>query len=443
PFCCTHARTHLVAIARVRKVARVHEYVAIGDAERRLQLVVEPRVLVTGGAGFIGSHVVTHLVRRYPRYYIVNLDSLDYCSCVRNVHTAISSPSAGADASSESINRTNVDGGDDDDEDGDGDLGTRLRGSFCEWDQQQEDEGDVAARLPPNYKFIKGSILSADLVEYVLRTERIDTVLHFAAQSHVDNSFGNSIEFSKTNILGTHVLLEAARIHGRITRFVHVSTDEVYGEGAAETPAMTEDHVLEPTNPYAASKAGAEFLVKAYQRSFRLPTVITRSNNVYGPHQYPEKLIPKFINQIARGRPVTVHGDGSHTRNYLYIADVVAAFDVVLHRGEIGEVYNVGGSNEVSNEQVARDLLAIMKPDAAASAQIAYVSDRPFNDQRYTIDAAKLRALGWRERVAWADGLRRTVQWYARYGHRFANIEHALEAHPIAFKKTYSVPSTY
>lgn len=394
--------------------------------------VFEKRVLVTGGAGFIGSHVVTHLVRRYPQYLIVNLDSLDYCSCVRNVHAGIASPPA-------SINTSNsiedIDDNDDDDDDDDDEVGTRLRGSFCEWDQSLEDPA-----LPRNYKFIKGSIASADLVEYVLRTEQIDTVLHFAAQSHVDNSFGNSIAFSETNILGTHVLLEAARIYGRVRRFVHVSTDEVYGEGSAETPAMTEDHVLEPTNPYAASKAGAEFLVKAYQRSFKLPTIITRSNNVYGPHQYPEKLIPKFVNQIARGRSVTIHGDGSHTRNYLYISDVVAAFDLVLHHGAIGEVYNIGGTNEVSNRQVALDLLAIMKPGAAAvESAIVTCADRPFNDQRYTIDASKLRALGWREKVSWADGLRRTVKWYARHGHRFANIDHALEAHPTAFKKTYSL----
>lgn len=417
----------------------------------------EKRILVTGGAGFIGSHVVIHLVKTYPQYYIVNLDSLDYCSCVRNVHSAISSDgddndndrvkalAKGVDGCSlqqddnNDVNASPSSNGESSSDEEEGDVGRRLRGSFCEPGQEL---GDASAEetLPSNYKFINGSITSADLVGYILKTEKIDTIMHFAAQSHVDNSFGNSIEFSKTNILGTHVLLEAARIHG-IKRFVHVSTDEVYGEGNADTVAMTEDHVLEPTNPYAATKAGAEFLVKAYHRSFRLPTIITRSNNVYGPHQYPEKLIPKFINQILRDLPVTLHGNGQHQRNYLYISDVVAAFDLILHEGVVGEVYNVGGENELSNKQVALDLLAIMKPHllgAEALKMITFVEDRPFNDHRYTIDASKVRKLGWTEKVAWRDGLRRTVKWMKRYGHRFTDIDHALEAHPIAFKRMYT-----
>lgn len=401
-------------------------------------MAFEKRILVTGGAGFIGSHVVIHLVKTYPQYYIVNLDSLDYCSCVRNVHSAIASDAGESSSKDNNSGEAHANGESSSDEE-EGEVGRRLRGSFCEPGQ----EGDAEAAdetLPSNYKFINGSITSADLVGYILKTEKIDTIMHFAAQSHVDNSFGNSIEFSKTNILGTHVLLEAARIHG-VKRFVHVSTDEVYGEGNADTVAMTEDHVLEPTNPYAASKAGAEFLVKAYQRSFRLPTIITRSNNVYGPHQYPEKLIPKFINQILRDIPVTLHGNGLHQRNYLYISDVVAAFDLILHEGVVGEVYNVGGENELSNKQVALDLLAIMKPHllgTEALKMITFVEDRPFNDHRYTIDASKVRKLGWAEKVAWRDGLQRTVKWMKRYGHRFTDIDHALEAHPIAFKRMYT-----
>lgn len=414
----------------------------------------EKRILVTGGAGFIGSHVVVHLVKKYPHYYIVNLDSLDYCSCVRNVHLSFTSASKNACqpfAGEVQADRDQPDM-----------LEETLRSSFCEWDHDTKPNRSASVSdsnpaplsggcastetLPRNYKFIKGNITCADLVEYVLQTERIDTVMHFAAQSHVDNSFGNSIAFSQTNILGTHVLLEAARIHGGIKRFIHVSTDEVYGEGRFDTEAMTEDHVLEPTNPYAATKAAAEFLVKAYQRSFKLPTIITRSNNVYGPHQYPEKLIPKFINQIARDRPVTIHGDGLHTRNYLYIADVVSAFDIVLHKGDIGQVYNIGGTNERSNKQVAMDLLRFMRPKAenqnGDAKHITYVTDRAFNDLRYTIDAAKIRKLGWKESVSWSEGLQKTVQWYARFGHRFLNIDQALEAHPSDFKKAYTTTMT-
>ncbi|CAH0491003.1 unnamed protein product [Peronospora farinosa] len=399
------------------------------------------RILVTGGAGFIGSHVVIHLVKRYPEYYIVNLDSLDYCSCVRNVHSTISLSN---NEQNHSRNDVTIDtdfdqekGMENENED---DVGERLRGSFCELGDEWLSD-DYLAMLPKNYKFIHGCITGADLVNYILKTESIDTIMHFAAQSHVDNSFGNSIDFSKTNILGTHVLLEAARLHG-VERFIHVSTDEVYGEGTPGSAPMTEDHVLEPTNPYAATKAGAEFLVKSFYHSFGLPSIITRSNNVYGPHQYPEKLIPKLVNQILRNQPVTIHGDGMHTRNYLYISDVVAAFDLILHQGEVGEVYNIGGENELSNMEVSMDLLALMKPQLLESEMaklITHVQDRPFNDHRYIIDAAKIRRLGWKETISWREGLRKTVKWFCRYGHRFNNIDHALEAHPINFKKTYKL----
>jgi UDP-glucose 4,6-dehydratase len=360
------------------------------------------------------------------------------------------------------------------DDDDDDEITTSLRSSFCEWDQLQpsplpsasststtfnmeekEMENDRRTRssstsccsssssfnLPKNYKFIKGNICVPDLVEYILQTEQIDTILHFAAQSHVDNSFGNSIEFSKTNILGTHVLLEASRIYGKIKRFIHVSTDEVYGEGQEkDQEEMKEDHTLEPTNPYAASKAGAEFLVKAFHHSFQLPMIITRSNNVYGPHQYPEKLIPKCINQLMRQQKVTIHGDGTNTRNYLYISDVVQAFDVILHQGLIGQVYNIGGSNEKSNLQVVQDIFQLMKIKKTQNTKwIQYVQDRPFNDRRYTIDASQLRNLGWKEKVTWEEGLMKTIHWYQKHGNHFQNIEKALEPHPLAFKKTFTI----
>jgi UDP-glucose 4,6-dehydratase len=271
-----------------------------------------------------------------------------------------------------------------------------------------------------------------------MRKERIDTVMHFAAQTHVDNSFGNSIAFTESNVLGTHVLLEAAK-EARVGLFIHVSTDEVYGDGLSGV-ASTETSILEPTNPYSATKAGAEYLVKAYHRSFALPCIITRGNNVYGPHQYPEKIIPKFVSQLLRGLPLTLHGNGSNTRNYLHVHDVAAAFDVILHRGVVGEVYNIGGDNVVSNLAVARAILKLMGcvdacgGDAAAaeSKHIVYVPDRPFNDLGYPLDSTRLMALGWREEVPWEAGLAMTVEWYRdrRHAHHWHEVDSALVAHP-------------
>ena len=230
----------------------------------------EPKnILITGGAGFIASHVVILFVKKYPHLKIVNFDRLDYCSCIENL-----------------------------------------------------DE----MKAYPNYKFIKGNICSSELVSYVLEAEKIDTIMHFAAQTHVDNSFGNSFQFTQNNILGTHVLLESAKV-AKVARFIHVSTDEVYGEQHMDQEAMDEEQVLEPTNPYAATKAGAEFIAKSYHRSFGMPLIITRGNNVYGPHQYPEKLIPKFINQLTRGRQVTLHG----MPLYPLLISVIVLFEYVTN----------------------------------------------------------------------------------------------------------------
>uniref|UniRef100_A0A7S1CN91 NAD(P)-binding domain-containing protein n=1 Tax=Bicosoecida sp. CB-2014 TaxID=1486930 RepID=A0A7S1CN91_9STRA len=342
---------------------------AAGDA-------FEKRILVTGGAGFIASHVVIRLVKNYPQYHIVNFDKLDYCSSLKNLDSI-------SDA--------------------------------------------------PNYTFIKGSVCSPDLVNYVLRTEKITHIMHFAAQTHVDNSFGNSFTFTENNILGTHVLLEGAKLlKSQLKLFLHVSTDEVYGEGKeGDDAAMHEGSILEPTNPYAATKAGAEYLVKAYARSFGLPTLITRGNNVYGPHQFPEKIIPKFINQLLRGHKVTLHGDGQNTRNYLFVEDVAAAFDLVLHKGKPGEIFNVGGDNEVPNIDVARLLIRkIMGADADTDEWITLVPDRPFNDLRYPLDSTRLRDLGWVEEVSWEDGLARTVEWYKKFSGNWDDVESALVAHP-------------
>jgi UDP-glucose 4,6-dehydratase len=326
-------------------------------------------------AGFIASHVVILLCKKYPQYNIVVYDKLDYCSCLENI---------------------------------------------------EELKAEVT-----NFKFVKGDIASPDLVSYVLKEEKIDTIMHFAAQTHVDNSFGNSFTFTHTNIYGTHVLLESAKNCPTLRRFIHVSTDEVYGEGEDfDVDPMREEHVLEPTNPYAATKAGAEFIVKSYHRSFQLPAIITRGNNVYGPHQYPEKLVPKFVNQLLRGQPVTLHGDGSNTRNFLYVEDVARAFDVILHKGVTGHIYNIGGDNELSNVQVAKDIIQKMDKANQEAELITFVPDRKFNDLRYTINSGKLAKLGWKEEMSWDEGLQKTIDWYQKYTSRYGNIEQALVAHP-------------
>jgi UDP-glucose 4,6-dehydratase len=324
--------------------------------------------------GFIGSHAAILLAKKYPQYNIVVFDKLDYCSCLQNL-------------------------------------------------------SEVADL--PNFKFVKGDIASNDLVTYVFKENNIDTVMHFAAQTHVDNSFGNSFAFTQANIYGTHVLLEVAKNCPTIRRFIHVSTDEVYGEGETfDAMPMDEEHILEPTNPYAATKAGAEFLVKSYHRSFKLPCIITRGNNVYGPHQFPEKLIPKFTNQLLRGIPVTIHGDGSNTRNFLYVEDVARAFDCILHKGETGKIYNIGGANELPNIEVAKSLVKLLGLADEEDDYITYVPDRKFNDLRYTINSSKLHELGWKEEMSWEEGLKTTVEWYKNYTNRYGNIDQALVAHP-------------
>jgi len=333
----------------------------------------EPKsILITGAAGFIASHVANRLVRNYPQYKIVVLDKLDYCSNLKNL-----SPS----------------------------------------------------RSFPNYKFVKGDIASADLVNYLLITESIDTIMHFAAQTHVDNSFGNSFEFTKNNIYGTHVLLEACKVTGQIKRFIHVSTDEVYGE--TDEDALVGNHEasqLLPTNPYSATKAGAEMLVMAYGRSYGLPVITTRGNNVYGPNQFPEKLIPKFILLAMRGQQLPIHGDGSNVRSYLYCEDVAEAFEVVLHKGEVGHVYNIGTKKERRVIDVAKDICKLFSLDP--DNVIEFVENRPFNDQRYFLDDQKLKNIGWSERTPWEEGLKKTMEWYTTNPDYWGDVSGALLPHP-------------
>jgi len=328
-------------------------------------------LLVTGGAGFIGSNVLQMLVPKYPAVKWYCFDCLEYCASLKNI---------------------------------------------------EELEG------LKNFSFIRGDICNQDFVRFVLEKFEIDTIMHFAAQTHVDNSFGNSFAFTRTNVMGTHVLLESAKTYGKIRRFVHVSTDEVYGE--IEGDHVDEDSVLRPTQPYAAAKAGAEHLVLAYYKSYQLPVIITRGNNVFGPRQFPEKVIPKFINLIMRDRKLPIHGDGSALRSYLYATDVADAFDRILHRGTIGQIYNIGTDVETSVRQVAEALYRIMGVAYDQARACEFVEDRKFNDKRYAIRSDRLKALGWNPVVGFEDGLRLTVDWYRAHGDQWGNIDDALVPHP-------------
>ena len=300
-------------------------------------------LLITGGAGFIGSSFINYFLRKYPLINIINVDKLYYCANVNNV--------------------------------------------------------DKDIRESCKYKFIQCDINNSELIDYILVENNIDTIIHFAAQSHVQNSFDDSLQFTKDNIFGTHSLLESCRKYGKIKKFIHVSTDEVYGESMNDIneKSKTEHSVLVPTNPYAATKAGAELLVQSYSHSYNMPIIITRGNNVYGPNQYPEKVIPKFIKLLKENKKITIQGDGSSIRAFLYSVDTAKAFECILDKGEIGEIYNIGCDNnmEYSIIDLAKLLIKKIKNTDNFSDWIEYIKDRPFNDRRYYISNEKLKLLGW------------------------------------------------
>ncbi|OCK75062.1 dTDP-D-glucose 4,6-dehydratase [Lepidopterella palustris CBS 459.81] len=336
-------------------------------------------IMVTGGAGFIACWFVRHLTLTYPDdYNVVSFDKLDYCATLNN---------------------------------------TRVLDD-C-----------------PNFTFEHGDITSPMDVKKCLRKHNIDTIFHFAAQSHVDLSFGNSYQFTNTNVYGTHVLLERARAHG-VSRFIHISTDEVYGDVPMDADDLSETSLLAPTNPYSASKAAAEMMVNAYRKSFKLPVITVRSNNVYGPHQFPEKIIPKFILLLQRRSKLVVHGDGTPTRRYLYAGDIVDALDTIFHKGVIGQIYNIASKDEISNIDLCHQLLEIFglphSTPEELSLWVRHTEDRPFNDHRYATDGTKLAALGWYPKTTFEDGLRVTVEWYRRFGEVWwGDIGRILTSFPV------------
>jgi dTDP-glucose 4,6-dehydratase len=306
-------------------------------------------LLVTGGCGFIGSNFINYYKEKNPDVKIINFDKLDYCSDKNGIN---------------------------------------------------------------HDKLVIGNLKNKDLVVHILNEHNIDTVIHFAAQTHVDNSFGNSIEFTIDNILGTHTLLECCKVYNKIKRFIHISTDEVYGEVDINHIGCTEKSILNPTNPYAATKAGAEFIARSYFYSFNMPIIITRGNNVYGPRQYPEKLIPKFINQLINNKKCTIHGKGDSRRNFIYVDDVVKAIEIILQKGIINNIYNIGTNNEYSVSEIADKLITYLKPNDKVEDWMQYVTDRNFNDYRYAIKSNELYDLGWKEETNFDKGFEYTIQWF-------------------------------
>jgi len=304
-------------------------------------------ILITGGVGFMGSNLVRFMINKYPEHNIINYDKLTYASDLRNL----------------------------------------------------EDTKDKA-----NYKFIKGDVCDFELLRKLLKD--VDCVIHLAAESHVDNSIGNSLIFTMSNTYGTHVLLEAARLN-KVKKIMHISTDEVYGD--IEKGSFKEKSMLNPNNPYSASKAGAEMIVRSYYKTYKMPITIIRGNNVFGPYQYPEKIIPKFIIRLLENKRVPLHGDGSNIRTYIYIKDLLNGIDTIFNSSKFGEIYNIGTNDEISNLELTRLLLSKFGKD---EEYIDFVKDRPFNDKRYSIDITKIKALGWEQQHSFEEGLNETIKWY-------------------------------
>lgn len=322
-------------------------------------------ILITGGAGFIGSHVVRLFVNKYPHYRIINLDKLTYAGNLANL-------------------------------------------------------SDVEAA--PNYEFVKADICDYEAMQQVFTTYAIDGVLHLAAESHVDRSIKDPFTFARTNVMGTLSLLQAAKeswagaYEGKL--FYHISTDEVYGSLQFDDTLFTETTPYDPRSPYSASKASSDHFVRAFHETYGLPVVVTNCSNNYGPYQFPEKLIPLFINNIRQGKPLPVYGKGENVRDWLYVVDHARAIDLIFHQGRIADTYNIGGFNEWTNIDLIRVVIRTVdrllgNPEGSSEHLITYVTDRAGHDLRYAIDSSKLKnELGWEPSLQFEEGIEKTVQWY-------------------------------
>ncbi len=322
-------------------------------------------ILITGGAGFIGSHVVRLFVTKYPEYHIINLDKLTYAGNLANL--------------------TDI--------------------------EQQ-----------PNYTFVKADICDFEKILELFRQHSIDGVIHLAAESHVDRSIKDPFTFARTNVMGTLSLLQAAKVSwdGQYDgkRFYHISTDEVYGALKFDGTFFTETTKYDPHSPYSASKASSDHFVRAFHDTFGMPTLVTNCSNNYGPYQFPEKLIPLFINNIRHNKPLPVYGKGENVRDWLYVVDHARAIDLIFHNGKVAETYNIGGFNEWKNIDLIRVLIKTVdrllgRPEGASEKLITYVTDRAGHDLRYAIDSTKLKnELGWEPSLQFEEGIEKTVKWY-------------------------------
>jgi dTDP-glucose 4,6-dehydratase len=317
------------------------------------------KLLVTGGSGFIGCNFIRHMITKYPAYDIINLDKLTYAGNPDNLR----------------------------------DL-----------------------ERSPRYTFIKGDICDPSVVDHAMKN--VDQVVHFAAESHVDRSIADSSAFIRTNVLGTHTLLEGALKH-KVKKFVHISTDEVYG--SIMNGSFKETDILTPSSPYSSSKASSDLLALSYHITHGLPVVVTRCTNNFGPYQYPEKLIPLFVTNLLEGKKVPVYGTGKNVRDWIYVLDHCKAVDFVLHNGSPGEIYNIGGGAEKTNIEITDKIIELLGKDQSV---IEHVKDRPGHDLRYSLDCSKLRKMGWKPEYSFDEALKTTVEWYVENRPWWEKLKH-------------------
>ena len=342
------------------------------------------RLLVTGGAGFIGSNFVRYIFKKYPDYKIVVLDKLTYAGNLDNLKEFLHPDNLFLEEDYEtSYPHHSVDG-------------PEISSHKTKFIHQVSSNDSLL--------FIQGDICDSELVGRIMRG--VDAVVNFSAETHVDRSILEAGSFVRTDVYGTYVLLEAVRNH-RIGRFVHIGTDEAYG--SVEKGSFREEDPLNPSSPYAASKAAADLLVKSYHLTYNLPVIITRSSNNFGPYQHPEKLIPLFITNAMDNQCLPLYGDGMNVRDWLYVMDNCSAIDLVLHKGSIGEVYNIGADNEKANIQITRTILKLLgRPESL----IKLVQDRPAHDRRYALNSSKTKKLGWKTSYEFQEAIKETVDWY-------------------------------